>query len=808
MKLDNYLVLVVLVLSFSTLVSAEICGRDQSCFEQLGAGYFCDETNQTVDGNPQCSLNTITHICNQSAVCTSSFDCNGIGSPIYGNRGCGYSGLCVADPSVYGGKCVQDQDCFSNTQPGATSICSVGTCTYSSTGVITKCDDSSDCESDQFCYGTFGVCVNQRSEGGFCTNDAYCGDSLYCGDNICKGCEDIVDDPICTAQGAYCELNHSAHCQIGSHDYGGIVPICVSLKEEGESCWDDSCCATSNCENGVCVGAFSGGDPDSSSATFCKDLNYSLSTYYFDGVAISGSSEFDAVNLTNVNTLLNYSDLNSLRIPNIISDKFMFSRKEYGGAGYMVGLFYSNSTGDICYLHQKDTKLYTNCFESCLSADLATNETADGSVRLDNNFTLYPTFTCSNSDMAIESFQRNIPLYQYDFVAFTNFDSEAVDIDSAMAMGYLNTVYSQPIGVQYKQISSGLWVGGTYIMDPPSANPTWAFDGEPPYAVFHFDFNNPANGVRGWGHGSGSSWSGSGITDYLSNADYENIICCASNTDCINEMGDGFCCDPDLSTCYYCGLGDETQITITALTNIIAPDESVTLYGTLLDSAGNPIYNEEIEWTLLSGLGSINAQCTTDYEGTCQIIYTAPSEDTNVSVQAEFTGSSKYSGTKTAYSITVSDLSNSLFILVIDSASQQPLGNTKITDVNGILDPAIKYTIPFAGLVGWTGLNNTVEYYSVQVEREGYTSVLATVFPSPAPNIIPLTKTPESGAITEPLPNWGFNTTIPSNVGDVTSGFSELLRNFFAVPFLWVLMIILFFLGLAIVKGVIDYVTT
>lgn len=808
MKLDNYLVLVVLVLSFSSLVSAEVCGRDQSCYEQLGTGYFCDESNQTVDGNPQCSLNYITNICNQSAVCTSSIDCNGIGSPLYGNRGCGYGGLCVADPSVYGGKCVQDQDCMSDTQAGTTSICAVGTCTYSPTGGVVKCDDSSDCEADQFCYGTFGVCVNKRSEGGFCSNDASCADDLYCGDgSICIGCEDIVDDPTCISQGAYCELNHSASCQIGSHDYGAVAPVCVSLKEEGDSCWDDGCCATSNCENGVCVGAFSGGDSDSLSALFCNNLSYSLSTYYFDGVEISGASEFDSVNLTNVNILLNYTDLNTLRIPNTISDKFMYSRKEDGGAGYMVGLFYSNSTGDMCYIHQKDTELYTNCFESCLSADLATNETADGSVRLDNDFTTYPLFSCSDSDMAIQSFQRNSPLFQYDFIAFTNFDSTGVDIDSAMAMEY-SGLQPSPMGLQYKQISSGLWVGGSYIMDPPANNPTWAFNDEPATAVFHFDFSNPANGIRGFGHEGATSWNGAGILTYLSNADYENVFCCGTNTDCVNEMGDGFCCDLELSTCYFCGLGSATEITITALTDIIAPDESLTLYSTLTDTAGNPIYNEEIEWTLLSGLGSINAQCTTNYEGICQVIYSAPSEDTNVSVQAEFTGSSTYSGTKTAYSITVSDLSNSLFILVIDSASQQPLGNTKITDVNGVLDPAIKYTMPFAGLVGWTGLNNTVEYYVVQVEREGYTPVLATVFPAPAPNIIPLTKTPESGATSEPLPNWGFNTTVPENVGDVTAGFSELLRNFFAVPFLWVLIIILFFLGLAIVKGVIDYVTT
>jgi len=522
---------------------------------------------------------------------------------------------------------------------------------------------------------------------------------------------------------------------------------------------------------------------------------------------ISGASKFDEVNLSNINILLNYSDLNTLRIPNTGSDKFMYSRKEDGGNGYMIGLFYSNSTGDLCYIHQKDTELYTNCFESCLSSDLATNLTADGSVRLNNDFTTYPTFSCSTDDMAIESFQRNLPYYQYDFVAFTNFNSNSVDIDSAMAMEY-NGVNPSPMGLQYRQISTGSWVGGSYIMDPPGNNPRWAFDNEPPYAVFDFDFSNPANGVRGFGHEGATNWNGAGITNYLSNADYENVFCCGTNTDCVNELGDGFCCDYNLSTCFYCGLGSTTEITITALTNIIAPDESLTLYSTLTDTAGNPIYNEVIEWSLLDGLGSINAQCTTNYEGICQVIYSAPSENDNITVQAEFTGSSTYSGTKTAYTITVSDLSDSLFILVIDSASSQPLGNTKITDINGILNPAIKYTLPFAGLAGWTGLNNTVEYYVVQVEREGYTSVLATVYPAPAPNIVPLTKAPEIGADSEPLPYWGFNTTVPENVGDVTAGFSELLRNFFAVPFMWVLIIILFFLGLAIVKGVLDYVTT
>ena len=807
MKLGNYLVLVVLVLSFSSLVSAELCNRDQSCYTQLGTGYICDEINQSVDGHPQCSLNILTYLCNQSASCTTSYECNGIGSPLYGNRGCGYGGLCVADPSVYGGKCVQDQDCISDTQESTNSVCVVGTCTYTPTGAIVKCDDSSDCEGNQYCYGTYGVCVNKRSEGGFCVNDVYCSDGLYCGDtNTCVGCEDIVDDPICTSQGAYCELNHTATCQLGSHDYDGVAPICVSLKGEGESCWDDACCVTSNCVNGICALADNGVALDSFEALFCNNLTYSLEDHFVDGDSIIGYTENDPVNYSNLNIVLGYTDLKAISspLPYDASNFEFWYREVDTGIPYMFVYLYSNSTGDICYLHQKGDQVYHHCFESCISPGLSTNLTADNSIHLDDNVNNYPYFLCSTDDMVITS-TRRVENFAYSIFAFTDFTANHLTVDSTFRTGNADYIYARGY-----QPSIGTWAN--YLISfPLTLRNYWLNGGGGDTGQTEFSPSTAITKLEGFLNDNTPpmyTWYTDTIESYISPADYIDVFCCSDDTNCVSAFGDGFCCDTTASSCYFCGLGSATEITISALTNIIAPDESLTLYSTLTDTAGNPIYNEEIEWTLLSGLGSINAQCTTNYEGICQVIYSAPSEDTNVSVQAEFTGSSAYSGTKTAYSITVSDLSNSLFILVIDSASQQPLGNTKITDVNGVLDPAIKYTMPFAGLAGWTGLNNTVEYYVVQVEREGYTPVLATVFPAPAPNIIPLTKTPESGATSEPLPNWGFNTTVPENVGDVTAGFSELLRNFFAVPFLWVLMIILFFLGLAIVKGVIDYVTT
>jgi MYXO-CTERM domain-containing protein len=214
------------------------------CALYPGSGTDCTTTGcpsgqECVDGTCQTMTGDGT-IC---APCSTSSDCGGASDYCLGYPdGAGYCGRsCSGDGDCDGGRCVGTSAGPQCVQfDGSTPSCSGG-----STG---GCSRDSDCASDQICSG--GSCVprpttgNELGEG--CTNDDECQSGL-CLAGVCTQSCDWTDPTGSCPSGFYCDADVSTSC-----DTGYCLAGTPGEEALGESCEEDTDCASLHCDGGSC----------------------------------------------------------------------------------------------------------------------------------------------------------------------------------------------------------------------------------------------------------------------------------------------------------------------------------------------------------------------------------------------------------------------------------------------------------------------------------------------------------------------------------------------------------------------------
>jgi hypothetical protein len=283
--------------------------------------------------------------------------------------------------------------------------------------------------------------------------------------NVCVECTSELNDNATH----FCDLTHTDTCPFGTsgsfystyaYTHSIIVPVMTLKVLDGDECSRDGCCANlmSKCINLKCVaggGIFSNATYNTSQSRLCRLLNnYSLSTHYFDGVAFgapaSPYAENLAVNINNINLLLSGtagSDIRPIRgnSSNALGGAtyLPYWKRYRGSAVYsprteMFGYFYSNSTGDMYYVHQRDTSIISAKFSACLPTGLAYgawNSTGAyayqlGAVRL--NYTTVSSFRCFSDDgtvaIAFGKSSFSSPYIITTWYAVTGFTSSTFEI--------------------------------------------------------------------------------------------------------------------------------------------------------------------------------------------------------------------------------------------------------------------------------------------------------------------------------------------------------------------------------------------
>jgi len=806
--MDMKVVYSVLALLFVlSSVNATICDEDTDCL----ITEICNEQNSTSQGLPQCSVPAATTINSCETVsCSSNSDCSGKGIGIC-NRG-----LCVMS-AIIGDPCLQDADC------GASRYCVYGSC---NTEKATTCSSDSTCNDGCMLQVNLGWCTNKRSLGMSCDSDADCQTGVCDSSGwICTECRQSwgIDGAGHIPSDTYCDIFHYENCTNSnlykkrSQILGFDVPIITDKKQDGDSCDADSCCVSGDCEGGVCVKSL--GTPPTISTDFC--LNYStrdLTTEWFDGML----DYDDPPNTTFFEEMFNHTNLTVL-IPfksaygcvNITHQAYY--REANATHRKMLVWFYDPIDEEICYFRQEDTQILWKCLEQNLTVGADSNSThsyynvsflvedSEAAITSTGDYRLADVGACSTGYGATLSFMRVISSGDAyaDTMAFAC-GATAVSCVTFDNFAYYSTVYGQ----DHKGASGNRYNGGvvgtgtTYLVIKGNSK-----DKERTAIDSHIVADNSFD-RWGWTRNllpdSGTpstGWSYNFIATEMAPEDYS---CCESSSDCPND----FCCG-DSGTCYYCGAGLTTSLSLTPEKSTLAEEETITITATLREGTVN-LPSEQITFTATAG--AISTSCTTNSLGQCTITYTAPPAEGNVNITASFARDGTYAPASAGLMLIVENESRVLRVIVVDSVTASPIGGALVRDFNSILNPAQKYTLPFLGMVEWGGLDVTPASYTVEISKEGYIAVYANVYVSDTTyaNLVELVKSTatSSGSLTEPLPDMTLTGDIPANVGEVTSGFNELVRYMFARYFIWILFIILFLIAIGVVRGVIEYVSS
>ncbi len=258
------------------------CGGSADCPGYPGVGATCDDsaTCQGSRGDIVCTANQCTTnsgVADDSA-CGSTIEANTCGyfhsvycdgaasqtppacpSTCSSDDQCDVDGHCdsVCIPDVTdGGLCDEDSDCISG-HCNNNVCCAGGDC----------CRTPSDCPSS---YSTSPTCDSPTSCQG--TRDA-----ATCADYQCGTAMDVADDSACTTsiEAQTCGLYPSRFCTSGTDQMPPVCAMmcsadaecdenahcdammCVADLGNGNSCDEDSDCASNHCQNGFCCG---GGD--------------------------------------------------------------------------------------------------------------------------------------------------------------------------------------------------------------------------------------------------------------------------------------------------------------------------------------------------------------------------------------------------------------------------------------------------------------------------------------------------------------------------------------------------------------------
>lgn len=214
----------------------EICGNAvcvgtetcETCSEDCGP---CDPSNSCTD----------TSECADTTVCVGGtcLPAVGHGEPCAGTAQCSESavctpvsqsfGLCLYSDITTGGLCWLSIECESE-------VCINGTC---------GCGINEQCETDQYCDATTGICGEQLASGSSCLDPSWCL-SEVCVAGQC-GCD---ANNVCL-EGTYCETT---------------ISLCASYFLPGMACVENGNCASGSCVDNLCSCV---GNEDCDAGTYC-----------------------------------------------------------------------------------------------------------------------------------------------------------------------------------------------------------------------------------------------------------------------------------------------------------------------------------------------------------------------------------------------------------------------------------------------------------------------------------------------------------------------------------------------------------
>jgi len=788
------------------LASGQTCVSDNQC---LTNAYFCYEENSSVVGShyyAQCSAIPDTTECNQSISCTVNSDCTGIGTGICDTE----YGICISNSDV-GESCLLDIDC------GSGNYCRLGICTpsaspYSCTSEI--------CASGQTCVNT--VCRAIGSLGADCDKNTDC-QSGFCEDtyNICAECDsgNIYDAP----EGYFCNIQGSVSCSLNdnfvetwAYKHGYNVPIWEAVRDEGDACFDNGCCASNVCKDEKCALAQYGAIGAISSDYCPLGTGTDLTTEYIDGIANTSAPPnltffadlFDTGNLTY------FTNLNGTTRGND-SDFFWF-RGTLSGEPRMTAWFVDITNDDLCYFRQLGIEVLWVCHA------LGTVTIDVGLSNATHSFIIEP-FTLNDyaetdgqkwgmysASMGVDHDESGIAVLAYDMTTTTmRVDAHVWEQVSVNSNAYIFTIYGSPSFFYGDDFTKILNNHGTLLV----AHDEWERDNETqyrlsltvdmevtldqsPYTQFAFGAGIADNGSVDF-H---SPWTATKMTG---EPDTEEIRCCNDATDC----PDGWLCDPVANACYY----DDTTEDLTDLTLTFASASPALWTDTLCLNTtysfqywltvNNSMVYPDGEITVdedLDGTGTmIGSPCNAN-DAPCTFTYTTPVLATTIQFDALYEGDAENDPIFMKRVYTVSSLCGVIKFHLYDPINNVNVqavttdmganGGSKSTDVNG--------------LVLFNGLNVTDT--NVTISKTGYyTSVYLideTEFNLPTP--IELLITPSgylegTGLISSAIPS---NITIPTNSSELIGGIKEISFAFIVYPFQMIILLVLFLMGLGIIK--------
>ncbi len=823
----SFIIFGLLALTFlGSSVSATTCTRDWDC----GAGLFCDENNATSYGFAQCSTPPTTACNGTSISCTYPVDtpCRHIGT-----GQCSQSNVCVASSSI-GNPCLLDQDC------GTGNTCIYHTCTSGSIDV--SCTSNSQCGAFQTCgaaSGSTGYCRAQANLGGQCRSNSDCFSSaatilstLVCENNICVGCPsdggyegnsptypsyaDWFKTPI--GSGYYCNITHQSKCSLTNfyptyaETISQVAPEILPKRGENDPCASSACCANNNCVNGKCVGASGGINAPSTELQqiLCSDSYASLATHFLDTDTIPATWNY--INITPLRVLLNISDLYGIRSGYSTSTSTIYNWwKKDSTPGYdptMIAYLYSNSTGDICYIHQRATSIIAKCFDACLAPGLAynlsTTSTFKNTICLSNANCLnsnLPDIHCHDSEMFIGSVITSSTYNAFGINAVKYFTSTSTIIDSAFEMGGWSLGLYQKLG--------GTWTNKMTTIPEGYAAGTWAY--KPLYFTSYLDKTTTANlGLQPVLERTAPTYLtavGTGLTSYLIGTDLAEVFCCNNDTDCIAQYGDGYKCNIDTHICYISSTGEKTAILIPYSldgqfsSGIFCPNASAIFSVSMFEAQTifkvlMPIHPSGTITVSVTGGGSVNPSSCSAASNPCNFVYTSRGIAGTDYIDISYSGDANYGPVNIKIKTTIQTACKWVKVLVYGKDTQLTI---PYVSIHVLTNKPQTVTTDFQGYYAFGGLYPNIDF-NLTLTKTGYDTIAYSLDNATDFNKqVSLYMYPPTNVINQP--SNALPTTPPSDVGEVTTGFLKIAFAFFTWPFAWIIMIITFLIGLIVVRS-------
>ena len=538
------------------------------------------------------------------------------------------------------------------------------------------------------------------------------------------------------------------------------------------------------------------------------------------------------MNITNINILLNHTDLrpirHDLRDYNVFVHRFS-GQPTHNPRHVFVGYFYSNLTGDLCYVHQKDDEVYAKCFDSCMSTGLADNISTTAGYKYGSvNLTDYEIVTCTSNDtdMVIQTLQAAYYGADWQIYAFTDFDSTGVEVDSFMFTGGGSSG-------GYRYYRNGIWQT-VVIANEAAMSACGSYPDCRCVAVYPFCYCNPGDNDCLVGPTTGITqikgyhsvtlphrlYETTPIISPISSADHEDMFCCTNNLDCVSEYGEEWCCNNAHYICYPCGTGTgDIELIITSIPSTVAINKKIcnntaaTLYVELRENDVRRSPSGTITVSITGG-GTINGKTTDSCDSEdmpCEFQYTSRATTGTDFIKFTYSGNNEYSGVATQANIQVSENCHWIMFLTYDHEDYTsiprvytPLYGTTITSDTGVT----KTTIPqffmarTAAMAKFDSLSKTE--YTFTFSKEGYETVTYNLSSTDLDKFWVITLKPDIPEYTE---SWALEDNIPNNTFDAIRGFKELSLSATGNLFTWVWLFILLLFFFAILIGVVKSVT-